>query len=494
MVIMKDDQVEHVSNLVAGQDMPAAGGRTFTKVSPADGRPLYTVARSDKADVEAAVAAARAAQSSWADTPAVRRGLILHDIVKGLETERESMARMVARETGKSPKEALGETGAAIQQGLFFASEGQRLYGRTTTSAVPNKFAMTVRRPIGVAGLIVAANTPIANVAWKVFPALICGNAAVLKAAEDTPGTAWLFGRIAREAGLPDGVFNIVQGFGPEAGAPLVEHPDVGVVSFTGSSAVGREIARRCRRANGTRVPGAGRQESTGGVRRRRSRRGRGVDRAVGVQQRRPAVRLGGRGSSCSTKCTTIPRHADREDERAESRGRTTATTSGRSSTRLSSRAWSQAVQEAGGRAARILAGGGRLDDPARARRVLHGADADRGRGPADDPISASELFGPIACLYRVRDFSEAVALANDSPYGLTACIHTRELNRAFEFTKRVQAGVAVINGGTYGSEPHMPFGGAKLSGNGTREPGTEALDVYSELKDVYFMNDPGAV
>src|SRR4029077_19934000 len=160
-----------------------------------------------------------------------------------LKQERARIARIVALETGKSYVNALGETDGAIELGLFFAREGQRLYGRTTTSGTPHRYAMTVRQPLGVAGLIVAANTPFANVAWKVFPALICGNAAILKAAEDTPATAWIFGRIAGEAGLPPGVLNILQGYGDEAGAPLVAHPDVDLISFTGSTGVGRQIA-----------------------------------------------------------------------------------------------------------------------------------------------------------------------------------------------------------------------------------------------------------
>jgi len=160
-----------------------------------------------------------------------------------MRRHREEIARIVSLETGMSFKAALGETDGAIAQGEFMAGEGRRLYGRTTTSAVPNKYAMTIRQPVGVAGLIIAANTPIANVAWKVFPALICGNAAVLKAAEDTPATAWIFGKIAQEAGLPAGVLNIVQGYGEEAGVPLVAHSDVDLISFTGSTAVGREIA-----------------------------------------------------------------------------------------------------------------------------------------------------------------------------------------------------------------------------------------------------------
>src|SRR3569623_3691477 len=173
----------------------------------------------------------------------VRRGAILHELAIALRTQREQIAYCVHVETGKSMKDALGETAAAVALGLFMAGEGQRLYGRTTTSAVPNKYASTVREPLGVAGLIIAANTPIANVAWKDCPALICGNAAVLKAAEDTPFTAYLFAELAEQAGLPRGVLNVVQGYGVGAGAPLVPHPDVAVISFTGSTAVGRRIA-----------------------------------------------------------------------------------------------------------------------------------------------------------------------------------------------------------------------------------------------------------
>jgi aldehyde dehydrogenase (NAD+) len=204
---------------------------------------IYQAARSASVDIDSAVMAAKAAQQRWAAIPPVARGEILLNVAMALKERCDAVAEIVAMETGKSPKDALGETNGAISLGVFMAGEGQRLYGRTTTSGTANKYAMTIRQPVGIAGLIIAANTPVANVAWKVFPALICGNAAILKAAEDAPGTAWLFSKIAHEAGLPAGVLNVVNGFGTEAGAPLVGHPDVGVISFTGSTAVGRRIA-----------------------------------------------------------------------------------------------------------------------------------------------------------------------------------------------------------------------------------------------------------
>ena len=218
-------------------------GRLFEKIDPATGGEICKVARSTAADVRAAVDRARQAQPAWAATTVVKRGDILRRIAILMQEHRAAIADLVARETGKSRKDALGETDAAIEMGFFVAGEGRRFYGQTTTSAVPNKSAMTVRQPLGVAGLIIAANTPIANVAWKAFPALLCGNAAILKAAEDTPLSAWAFGLLAREAGVPDGVYATIHGLGPEAGAPLVEDPDVAVISFTGSCEVGRWIA-----------------------------------------------------------------------------------------------------------------------------------------------------------------------------------------------------------------------------------------------------------
>src|SRR4051794_22832836 len=233
-----------VPNQLGAEDLGAHDGRTFAKIDPATGREICRVARSSVADVQRAVARARQAQPAWAATTVVKRGDILRQIALLMREHRAHIADLVARETGKSKKDALGETDAAIEMGFFVAGEGRRFYGQTTTSAVPNRSAMVLRQPLGVAGLIIAANTPIANVAWKAFPALLCGNAAILKASEDTPLSAWAFGVLARDAGVPEGVYSTIHGFGEQAGAPLVEHPDVAVVSFTGSCEVGRWIAQ----------------------------------------------------------------------------------------------------------------------------------------------------------------------------------------------------------------------------------------------------------
>ena len=478
-----------VPNWIGGRERMAVQREFFDKLDPADGSKLCRVARSRAEDVAQAVAAAKEAQPSWADVPPVERGMILHAIVRGMENRREEIAAIVAAETGKSPKAALGETGGAIALGIFYASEGQRLYGRTTTSGVANKYSMTLRQPIGVAGLIIAANTPIANVAWKVFPALICGNAAVLKAAEDTPATAWIVGQIVREAGLPDGVLNILQGYGEEAGAPLVEHDDVGVLSFTGSTEVGRYVLR----AGSERLAKVSLE--LGGKNPLVVCDDADLDNAAKWVLLSAFSNAGQRcasGSRIIIFDSVYEQFRDTLVERTKPLrlGPTDDDDLGPVINEKQLRQMLDAVKKARDEGTKVLIGGDRLTDAGHRDGFYMAPTLIENVDPHAE-ISTAELFGPIACLYRVKDFADALALANDSPYGLTACIHTRSLHRAVQFTQKVQSGVAVVNAGTYGSEPHMPFGGRKQSGNGWREPGTEALDVYSELKDVYINIDP---
>jgi acyl-CoA reductase-like NAD-dependent aldehyde dehydrogenase len=477
-----------ILNWIDGEECQAISGETFGKISPVSGKEICRVARSRTEDVQKAVEVARRAQPAWADFTPVYRGDLLHDIAQAMRKQQEEIASIVSQETGMSFKQALGETGGAIAQGEFMAGEGRRFYGRTSTSAVPNKYAMVVRQPLGLAGLIIAANTPIANVAWKVFPALICGNAAVLKAAEDTPATAWIVGRIAKEVGLPPGVLNIIQGYGEEAGAPLVANPAVDVISFTGSTEVGRQIAE-----------------------------------VAGRRLAKVSLELGGKNplvvcddadlenaanwvllsafSNAGQRCASGSRIIIFDSVYDKFRAMLVAGTKklkvgpgddddfGPVINEVQLTNILAAVEQAREKGSVVLTGGHRLTDPAHAEGFYMAPTMIEKVDPHDE-ISIKEIFGPITCLYRVKNFSEALQLANDSPYGLTACIHTRNIHRAVEFSQKVQAGVAVVNAGTYGSEPHMPFGGLKQSGNGTREPGTEALDVYSELKDIYINID----
>jgi aldehyde dehydrogenase (NAD+) len=481
-----------VPNWIGGRECVAKANEWLEKVNPATSEVLARAVRSRAVDVEDAVAAAVQAQPGWAATPAVQRGMVLNEIVVGLKEHHEQIARVVALETGKPFRDAFAETAGAIALGLFFASEGQRLYGRTSTSSFPYRYALTVRQPVGVAGLIVPANTPIANVTWKVFPALVCGNAAVLKAAEDAPATAWLFGQIAHGAGLPPGVLNVIQGFGEEAGAPLVECPAVGVISFTGSTEVGRAIQQKAG-ARFARV-----SLELGGKNPLVVCDDADLDRAAHWVTLSAFSNAGQRCASASRIIVFAAVYARFRGLLVERASHLRVGTSEdddfgpvineRQLTRMLA-----AIEAAKERGARVLVGGHRLTDEAH-RRGFFMAPTILEEVSPDDEISRTELFGPITCLYRAVDFSDALRLANDSPYGLTACIHTRSVDRAMAFAERVQAGVAVVNGGTFGSEPHMPFGGLKASGNGTREPGTEALDVYSVIKDVYVNIDPQAI
>jgi len=481
-----------VLNQVGSDLMPSSDGRTFAKKDPATGRDLCEVARSSATDVELAVAKAKAAQPAWAAMTVVKRGDILRNIALLMRDRRDAIASLVARETGKSKKDALGETDAAIEMGFFVAGEGRRFYGQTTTSAVPNKSAMVMRQPLGVAGLIIAANTPIANVAWKAFPALLCGNAAILKAAEDTPLSAWAFGVLAREAGVPDGVYTTLHGFGEEAGAPLVEHPDVAVVSFTGSCEVGRWIAETAgRRLAKVCLELGGKNPLIVCD---------DADLANAVTWTLGSA-FSNAGQRCAAGSRIIVFDAVYETFKAMLVEATKKLKVGTGDTddygpvinQEQMRNMLAAVARAKQSGASVLTGGERLTGAAYGDGYFVAPTIVEHVGPNDE-ITRSELFGPITSLYRVRDFEEAVALANDSPFGLTASIHTQNIHRAMTFIGRIQAGVAVVNGGTYGSEPHLPFGGLRQSGNGWREAGTQALDVYSDLKTVYINHNPSQV
>jgi aldehyde dehydrogenase (NAD+) len=466
-----------VPNLVDGAEAPPASGEWLEKLRPADGSVLCRVARSEAADVAVAVSAARAAQPAWADRTAVERGDVLRELAQLLRERREEASEIVVEETGKPLELALGETDAAVEMGLFVAGEGRRSYGRTTTASMPHRTVLTLRQPLGVAGLIMSFNTPLPNVAWKAFPALLCGNAAVMKPSEHTPASASLFAELAREVGIPPGVLNVVHGLGPEAGAALVEHPDVGLVSFTGSAATGRWI-----------------NEAAGGRLAKVCLELGGKNALVVCDDADlgTAVRwaLASAFSNAGQRCASASRIVVFDDvyddfrERLLDGARARApepVISDESLTRILG-----AVARAAADGAGVLCGGRRLDRPGwyLDPTVVEGA-------APDADISRTELFGPVTLLYRAHDLDEAIELVNDSPYGLTAAIHTASVHRAMRFAEKAEAGVVVVNGGTHGSEPHMGFGGVKRSGTGWREAGIEALDVYSDWKVVNLIADP---
>ncbi|MFQ5563985.1 MAG: aldehyde dehydrogenase family protein [Parvularculaceae bacterium] len=478
------------ASLIAGEYWRV--GAPAPVLNPHNAREIAEMRLAGGEEVDRAVEAARDAQADWAATPAVERGAILHKAANILEERAEALSEIVAVEAGKLMRDARGETAAAILCARFFAGEGQRLFGRTMPTGARGKSAMTVRQPCGVAALITAANTPAPNFAWKVFPALICGDAVVLKPAEDTPLSADFMARILIEAGVPAGALNVVQGLGADIGPLLTAHPSVDVISFTGSTRVGRMIAEQ-----------AGRDLKKvslelGGKNAFVVCDDADLDKAVEWASVSAFSNAGQRCASASriiVMDAVYDAFAEKFVERASSL-RLGVSENCDLGPVINARQLDQmlaAVSRAEAEGARVLTGGKRADAQGLARgfyltpTVIDDVDPNA-------EISRTELFGPIAVLYRALSFKHALAITNASPYGLTACVHTTNWNRAWTFTREASVGVAVVNGGTFGSEPHMPFGGLRASGNGTREPGAEALDVYTELKDVYLLADAEAL
>ena len=467
-----------VPNLVAGEERPPASGAWLEKTRPADGGGLCRVARSGSDDADAAVAAAREAQVEWGARTAVERGDVVRAIAELLRERREEASEIVAAETGKGIELARGETDAAIEMGFFVAGEGRRSYGRTTTASMPHRTVLTLRRPVGVAALLISFNTPLPNVAWKAFPSIFCGNGSVLKPSEHTPVSAWWLGRLCVEAGLPPGVLNVVQGLGPEAGMPLVEDPRVDLVSFTGSAAAGRLIAEAAGRRLAKTVMELGGKNALVVC------DDADLDRAV---EWTLASAFSNAGQRCAAASRIVVFDAVYDDFRERLVRATWAL--GDIGPVISEAAMDRilaAVESACAGGAVVLAGGARVGEHG-----FHVAPTLVEGVAPDAPLSCDELFGPVAALYRVARFDEAVALANDSPYGLTAAIHTASVHRAMQFAERVAAGVVIVNAGTHGSEPHMGFGGVKQSGTGWKEAGLESLDVYSETRYVNVVVDP---
>jgi aldehyde dehydrogenase (NAD+) len=469
--------VTDVLNLIDGRLVPARSGAWLEKIRPADESVLCRVARSGADDVADAVAAARGAQPEWGERTAVTRGDIVRTLALLLRDRREEVAELVAAETGKSPELALGETDAAVEMGLFIAGEGRRSYGRTTTASMANRTVLTLRQPLGVAGLITSFNTPLPNIAWKAFPAIFCGNAAVAKPSEHTTAAASRFAELALDSGVPPGVLNVVHGLGPEAGAALVDHPDVDLVSFTGSAATERTINEA----------GARRLAKTclelGGKNALVVCDDADLDRAVEWV-------LASAFSNAGQRCASASRIVVFDAVYDALRSRLAEAVATLDSQPVISRESMDRILDAVVRAreagATVLAGGMRLE-----RSGWHVAPTIVEDVGADAELSHVELFGPVTVLYRVADLDDAIALVNDSPYGLTAAIHTASVHRAMRFAERAQAGVVVVNAGTHGSEPHMGFGGVKDSGTGWREAGIESLDVYSDPKAVNIVVDP---
>jgi len=475
-------------NFVGGKWLTARSDRTFENRNPANHDDLIGVFPASTAeDVDAAVQAAKSAFSAWRLVPAPKRGELLYRVGELLRKYKEDIARGMTREMGKILKETRGDVQEGIDTAFYVAGEGRRLFGETTPAELPDKFAMSVRMPIGVCALITPWNFPMAIPTWKMFPALLCGNTVVLKPAEDTPASAARLVEILNEAGVPPGVVNLVHGRGEEVGAALVRHPDVQLVSFTGSAAVGREIASICVH-----------------------------------QLKRVALELGGKNAqivmedadlelavegalwgafgTTGQRCTATSRlivHRDvakRMTDALVARARQLKIGDGLDESTDMGPLINQAacdkvlnyISIGKQEGARSLIGGGIHETGVCARGYFFQPTI-FDRVASKMRIAQEEIFGPVLSIIEVGSFEEAITVLNDSPYGLSSSIYTRDVSRACRAIRDIQAGITYINGPTIGAEVHLPFGGVKDTGNGHREAGTTVYDIFSEWKSVYI-------
>ncbi len=477
---------EAFGNYVGGRFLPAASGRAFENRNPADASDLVgRFADSAADDVAAAVAAARQAFPAWKRTPAPKRGEILYRAAEILVRRKEDFARDMTREMGKVLAETRGDVQEAIDMTYYMAGEGRRQFGHTTPSELRDKFQMSVRMPVGVAGLVTPWNFPMAIPSWKAMPALVLGNTVVLKAAPDTPLSSLNLVRVLEEAGLPPGVLNLVTG-GAEAGAALVGHPDVAIVSFTGSTATGRKVSETAARAF------KHCHLEMGGKNVIMVMEDADLDLAV------DGAVWGGFGTS-GQRCTAASRvvvHASvyeafarRFVERAQKlrigNGLDPATEMGPVINETQLRKTESYVAIGKQEGATLLCGGRRCSEGDLARGCFFEPTVFGAVTPAMR-IAREEIFGPVVSLIPVGSLEEAIEVGNATDYGLSASIYTRDISKAFRAMQEMFTGIFYVNAPTIGAETHLPFGGTKGTGNGHREACVQALEVFSEWKSIY--------
>ena len=473
-------------NYIGGEWRDARAGERFEREDPATGAITGSYPRSRGEDARDAVCAAVEAQKAWRRMPAPRRGEILFRAAEILVREKERFARDLTEEMGKVLKEARGDIQEAIDMTYYMAGEGRRAFGQTTPSELPDKFAMSVRAPVGVVGCITPWNFPMAIASWKIMPAIVTGNTVVFKPSQYAPKSAYNLVRALEEAGLPGGVVNLVFGEGAEAGAGIIEHPLVSLISFTGSNAVGKRIAVQC------------------------AELGKSVSLEMGgknaiivlddadVELALEGViwsAFGTTGQRCTAASRVIVQggvydeFASKLVERTKKLRLGSGLDEGTDVGPVVNRdqlAKIASYMPVGASDGATLAAGGA---------VAHGDGLDRGyffeptvfvdAKPAMR-IAQEEIFGPVTALIRVGSLEEAIEVNNGVPYGLSSSIYTRDVNRAFKAIEGIHTGLVYVNAGTIGAEVHLPFGGTRGTGNGHREAGTAALDTFTEWKTVY--------
>jgi aldehyde dehydrogenase (NAD+) len=433
------------------------------------------------------VSAAKDAYKSWRLIPAPKRSEILFRVAELLVKRKEDFAHDMTREMGKVLAETRGDVQEAIDMTYYMAGEGRRLFGQTTPSELPNKFAMSVRQSIGVCGMITPWNFPMAIPSWKMMPALVCGNTVVLKPAEDTPLSSYHLVDAMSEAGLPAGVVNLVSGDGPGTGAPLAQHKDVPVVSFTGSTATGRVIAQTC-------APDFKHCSlEMGGKNIILVMDDANLDLAL------DGAIWGGFGTT-GQRCTAASRigvhksvykeFVSRLTQRAQKLkvgdGLDPSVEVGPLINEQQLQTVMSYVEIGKHEGARLLAGGNRLDSGDHTRGWFH---APTVFGDCDSKmlVAQEEIFGPVVSVIPIDSLEQGIEVANGVPYGLSASIYTRNVNRAFAAIQDLYTGIVYVNAPTIGAETHLPFGGTKQTGNGHREAAIAAIEFFTEWKSVYI-------
>jgi len=479
---------EKFQNFINGKWQDAKSGNTFENRNPANWDDVIgTFPKSDSEDVDAAVVAARAAYDGWRLTPAPKRGDILRKVGDLMVARKEEIASEMTREMGKVIAETRGDVQEGIDTAYYASSEGRRLFSYTAPSELSNKFAMAMRTPIGVAGIITPWNFPMAIPTWKIFPALLCGNCVVFKPASDTPKTATLLVQILHDAGVPAGVVNLVHGGGSSVGMRIVEHPDVDLISFTGSSAVGKSIASSC-----------------GKTLKRVSLELGGKNAQIVMDDANLEVALDGvlwgafgtTGQRCTATSrlilhekihdTFVDMLVNRTEKLRLGNGLDPKVDVGPCVSESQMNTDHEYVAIGKSEGASLLCGGARATDGELKKGWFYKPTIFTGV-KAGMRIEQEEIFGPVLSVIKVKDLDEAITVLNGTVYGLSSSLYTKNVNDAFRAIRDIKAGITYINAPTIGAEAHLPFGGVKETGNGHREGGWAVYDFFSELKTVYI-------
>ncbi|MHB8599062.1 MAG: aldehyde dehydrogenase family protein [Ktedonobacteraceae bacterium] len=486
------EQGQLYHNFIAGKWRDSQSGETFASTNPARTSEIIGYfQRSTAADLEEAIIAARAAQPAWDATPAPVRGEILLRTALLLQQHQEELATLMTREMGKVLKETRGDVQTALDVAKYVAGDGRRAEGETLPSGLPNKFNMTIRQPLGIVGIITPWNFPMAIPAWKTFPALLAGNAVILKPASDTPLLALKLAEMLQQAGLPDGVLNVITGPGGTLGDALASHKQVNMISLTGSTEVGRHVAEICGRDL------------------RRCTLELGGKNAVIVLEdadldlAAESVAWGGFGTT-GQRCTATSRvivhtavqqaFTDRLVAAAEKLrigdGLDPAIDMGPLVNRGRVKAVHEYTQIGQQEGAKLLIGGSPLNDHDYSDGAFYKPTIFTDVQPTMR-IASEEVFGPFVSILPVSSYEEAVRVANSTEYGLSTSVFTNDARITFRAMRDIESGLLYFNAPTTGAEIHMPFGGMKASGNGHRELGTAAVEEFSETKSVFVSFPP---